>query len=80
MQYTSQLDEIEARFQALTDQMADPAVISDSATYRKVAKQQSEYSVIVEKYREWKRLNRNLQEVASDARRRGSGTAPDGGR
>ena len=35
--------------------MADPAVISDGETYRKIAKTHSELSEIVTKYRDYKR-------------------------
>jgi peptide chain release factor 1 len=55
MQFAQKLEHLEKRFQALTDQMADPAVISDSDQYRKVTKAQSELSDIVSKYREWKK-------------------------
>jgi len=54
MQFAQKLEYLEKRFQDLTDQMADPAVISDSDQYRKVTKAQSELSDIVSKYREWK--------------------------
>jgi len=64
MQYREQLDDAERRFQALTAQMADPAVISDSDLYRKTTKAQSELSDLVGKYREWKKANQEL----SDAR------------
>jgi peptide chain release factor 1 len=63
MQYQKKLDDIERRFEELTVQMADHAVISDSALYRKVSKQQSDMSEMVGKYREWKSANRNLQEA-----------------
>ena len=43
--------------------MADNAVISDSALYRKISKQQSDMSDMVGKYREWKAANKNLQEA-----------------
>ena len=38
MQYQEKLDGIEARFEELTRQMADPELISDNDRYRKVAK------------------------------------------
>ena len=60
MQYTDKLDGIEARFEELTRQMADPEVISDTDRYRKTAKQQSELSEIVAKYREWKKVAGDL--------------------
>jgi peptide chain release factor 1 len=63
MEYQKKLDDIERRFDELTAQMADNAVISDSALYRKVSKQQSDMSDMVSKYREWKSANKNLQEA-----------------
>jgi peptide chain release factor 1 len=63
MQYTQKLDQIESRFEELTRQMADPAIISDADTYRKTAKSQSELSEVVTKYREWKIVHRNLEEA-----------------
>ncbi|MDQ2947817.1 MAG: PCRF domain-containing protein, partial [Acidobacteriota bacterium] len=62
MDYGQKLEQIEARFQDLTNQMADPAVINDSETYRKTSKTQSELSEIVAKYREYKRVRQNLEE------------------
>ena len=44
MQFAQKLDQLEKRFDELTQQMADPAVISDADQYRKVAKAQSELS------------------------------------
>ena len=67
MQYQQKLDDIERKFEDLNRQMADPAVISDSAQYRKVSKAQSELSEIVSKYREWKTASRNLEEARADA-------------
>ena len=63
MQYRQKLDDIEARFEELTGQMADNEVISDSERYRKVAKSHSELSEIVAKYREWKKSNANADEA-----------------
>jgi peptide chain release factor 1 len=62
MQYRPKLDEMERRYEELTAQMADPAVINDSAQYRKITKAQSELSEIVGKYREWKTAHQNLEE------------------
>jgi peptide chain release factor 1 len=55
MQFAPKLEHLEKRFQDLTDQMADPAVISDSDQYRRVTKAQSELSDIVSKFRDWKK-------------------------
>jgi len=65
MQFSQRLEEMERRFEALTDQMADPAVINDSAQYRKVTKAQSDLTEVVAKYREWKVANSNLLEARS---------------
>ena len=51
---------MERRFEDLTAQMADPAVINDPAQYRKVTKTHSELSEAVSKFREWKSANQNL--------------------
>jgi peptide chain release factor 1 len=63
MQYTQKLNEIEARFDTLTRQMADPEVINDSELYRKTAKSHSELAEIVAKYRQWKDANDNLEQA-----------------
>jgi len=63
MQYQQKLDAIERHFEELTGQMADPAIISDSAQYRKVSKMQSDLGEVVGKYREWKVASRNLAEA-----------------
>lgn len=60
MQYQERLDEAEARFNELTAQMADPAVINDSELYRKTSKAQSELADLVGKYRDWKKAHREL--------------------
>ncbi|HLX42012.1 MAG TPA: peptide chain release factor 1 [Bryobacteraceae bacterium] len=63
MQYKQRLDEIERRFDELTAQMADPAVINDSSQYRKVAKTRMDLEETVLKFREWKEANQHLQEA-----------------
>ncbi|HEY6341402.1 MAG TPA: peptide chain release factor 1 [Bryobacteraceae bacterium] len=63
MQYRQKLDDIERRFEELTAQMADHAVINDPAQYRKIAKSHSELTEVVSKYREWKTADRNLAEA-----------------
>ncbi|HLJ46122.1 MAG TPA: peptide chain release factor 1 [Bryobacteraceae bacterium] len=62
MQYSQRLEEIEARFEGLTHQMADPAVINDSENYRKVTKQHSDLSEVVAKYREYKQTRQNYEQ------------------
>jgi peptide chain release factor 1 len=63
MQFAQKLDQLEKRFEALTAQMADPAVIGDSEQYRKVTKAQSEIGDVVSKYREWKRVADSLSQA-----------------
>ena len=63
MEYRERLEEAESRFQALTDRMADPAVINDSELYRKTTKSQSELSELVAKFREWKRVENELADA-----------------
>jgi peptide chain release factor 1 len=63
MQYRDRLDEAEARYNELTSKMADPSVISDPEQYRKTAKGQSELAESVGKYREYKRIEQELNDA-----------------
>ncbi len=56
------LDQIEARYDELTNALASPEIVNDSAKYQKTAKAHSEISEIVEKYREYKDLKRGIAE------------------
>ncbi len=56
------LDQLEARYQELERSLASPEVISDSGKYQKAAKAHSELTPVVEKYREYKDLNRGIDE------------------
>jgi len=56
------LDQIEARYEELTQALASPEIINDSAKYQKTAKAHSEVTPIVEKYREYKDLKRGIAE------------------
>jgi peptide chain release factor 1 len=60
MEFIGRLDQMEVRFEELTRQMADPAVISDAEQYRKITKAHSELSEIVAKYRDWKEASSQL--------------------
>jgi peptide chain release factor 1 len=62
MKYSQKLDEIEARFEELTRQMADPSVIADGDLYRKTAIARAELEEVVAKYREYKQVRRNYDE------------------
>src|SRR2546430_727455 len=63
MQFEKQLDQIEVRFEELSQQLADPDIMSDGDRYRKVAKAHSDLSEIVAKYREWKRVEDDLRQA-----------------
>ncbi len=63
MQYQDRLDEAEARYNQITAQMADPAVINDGEQYRKISKAESDLTELVSKYRQWKRVYQELQDA-----------------
>jgi peptide chain release factor 1 len=56
------LDQIEARYEELTQALASPEIVHDSAKYQKTAKAHSEITAVVEKYREYKDLKRGIAE------------------
>src|SRR5205814_587874 len=56
------LEQIEARYEELTQALASPEIIGDSAKYQKTAKAHSEIVDIVEKYREFKDLKKGIAE------------------
>jgi peptide chain release factor 1 len=56
------LDQIEARYEELTQALSSPEIIGDSAKYQKAAKAHSEIADIVEKYRELKDLKKGIAE------------------
>jgi len=56
------LNQIEAKYDELTKALASPGIIGDSSKYQKTAKAHSEVAEIVEKYREFKDLQRGIQE------------------
>ncbi len=56
------LDQIEARYEELTQALASPEIVTDSSRYQKTAKAHSEVAPIVEKYREYKDLTRGIAE------------------
>ena len=56
------LDQIEAKYNELTDALASPNIVNDSARYQKTAKAHSEISDIVLKYREYKDLKQGVDD------------------
>jgi len=55
------LDQIETRYEALTQELSTPEVASDSARFQKIARSHSELGEIVAKYREWKEIEKGLR-------------------
>ena len=54
------LEQIEARYQQLTEELSQPEVFSDHVAYTKTAKQHRSIGEIVQKYRRWKTLREEL--------------------
>ena len=65
MQGQKKLDELDARYEQLTHEMADPAVMADQNHYQKAAKAAAEISEVVDKYRQWKKLRSELEGARS---------------
>jgi len=56
------LNQMEARYEELTQALASPETMNDSSKYQKTAKAHSEIAPTVEKYREYKELTRGIAE------------------
>jgi peptide chain release factor 1 len=56
------LEQIEARYEELTQAMLSPELVSDSAKYQKTAKAQAELTPIVEKIREYKQIKSGIED------------------
>src|SRR5438128_11075275 len=56
------LDQIEARYDELTNALSSPEIMQESGKYQKIAKAHSEISLIVERYREYKDLKKGISE------------------
>lgn len=56
------LDQIEARFQDLNAALATPEIVNDSANYQKTAKAQAELAPVVEKYQEYKKIKKGIED------------------
>ncbi|HJQ34831.1 MAG TPA: peptide chain release factor 1 [Pyrinomonadaceae bacterium] len=54
------LEQIEARYEALTQELSQPEVYSDPANYAKLNKQHRSLGEMVTKYREWKQMKSEL--------------------
>jgi peptide chain release factor 1 len=54
------LDQIEARYGELTQQISSPEVLGDSARYQKLARTHADLGEMVAKYRAWKEIEKGL--------------------
>ena len=57
---TEKLDQLDARYQEMTQELSSPEVIADSARFQKLAKQHAEFEEIVTKHREFKQIEQEL--------------------
>jgi len=57
---TEKLDQLDARYQEMTQELSSPEVIADSARFQRLAKQHSEFEEIVTKHREFKQIEKDL--------------------
>ncbi len=58
--YLKKLEEVEKRFEELTEKLADPEVVGEREKYAKIAREHAELSEIVETYRTYKKT---LEEI-----------------
>lgn len=57
---TEKLDQLDTRYQEMTEELSNPEVIADSARFQKLAKQHAEFEEIVTKHREFKQIEQEL--------------------
>ncbi len=63
------LEDVEKRYEDLTEKISDPEVIAQNKEWQKMMKEHSELTPIVEKYREYKKLEQSIkdnEEMLSD--------------
>ena len=63
MHYLDKLAETEARYDSLTDQLGKAEVLADPNLYQKTAKARADLTEIVEKFREWKDINKSVKDT-----------------
>ena len=57
---TEKLDQLDSRYEEMTQQLSSPEVVNDSARFQKIAKQHAELEEIVAKHREYKQIVKDL--------------------
>jgi peptide chain release factor 1 len=59
------LDQMEARYEELTQALSSPDIMNDTAKFQKTAKAHSDMVPVIEKYREYKDLKRGIEDSRS---------------
>ena len=57
---SEKLDQLDVRYQQITQELSTPEIVSDSAQFQKLAKQHAELEEIVKKHREIKQVEKDL--------------------
>jgi peptide chain release factor 1 len=57
------LEQIEARYEEMSRQLADPEVLGDHEKYQKIAKQHRELEPVVEKFRDYRQVRNGLADA-----------------
>ena len=63
MEWIGKIEEVEARFEELSESLADASALSDQKAYQRLARQHSELAGVVEKYRTWKQTVTRVEET-----------------
>lgn len=56
------LEDVEKRYEELNGRISDPAEIANTSSWQKLMKEHSELTPVVEKYREYKKLKKTIEE------------------
>ena len=57
------LEAVEKRYDELTTQISDPAIIANNNEWRKLIKEHSSMEDVVVKYKEYKQIENNMNEA-----------------
>src|SRR6516164_854497 len=57
---TEKLDQLDTRYQEMTEQLSSAEVVADSSRFQKLAKQHAELAEIVAKHRQYKQIEKDL--------------------
>jgi len=57
---TEKLDQLDTRYQEMTQELSSPEVMADSARFQKLAKQLADLESVVHKHREYKQIEKDL--------------------